>query len=308
MDRAHRPAMKYDHGTHAAYVIDRCRCAECKAANSAYERARARRVEPAYVLAQPARNHLVELAATGVGLNQVAKVSGVSHGALSKLVYGTANRAPSKRIRKTTLDAILAVTPADAAGGAKVDGARTWELIEEMVAAGVPKVRIATGIGQRGPGLQLGRTTVSARNARAIAALHGDWRAGRVHLVERISRWQTPPTPAAPPATRRYPPADVSDLLLELAEIVEERNEQAAWRSQAACRGRPTWMWFPGRGDRETMQRAQRICGACVVRDQCRAANYDKSEGVYGGLSAKQRRIALSADVQHPRRSTVRAS
>lgn len=277
----------YEHGTHARYVINKCRCDDCRAANRAYENERARRIEPAYVAAGPARQHVTELMAAGVGLKRIAQVARVPHGTLSKLIYGMPDRAPSKRVRKATLDKILAVTPADAAPGAKVPAGPTWALVDEMVAAGVPKSRIAVELGQTGPALQLGRRTVTSRNARAVADLHARWRAGDIELARRDRhgnvRVATPPPP--PPRGT----ADVSDLLLELAEIIEERNEQP-WRASAACRGRPVYLWFPGRGDSTTAEHAIKICQACMVRNECRAANLDRRDGIYAGLSAKARR------------------
>lgn len=283
------------HGTHVKYVVDGCRCDECVLANNRYERERRARIDPPYVAAGPARDHCHELMAAGVGLKQIAKASGVSHGALSKLIYGDRQRrrGPSKRIRPDTMSKILAVTPADAAGGAKLDAAPTWALLDEMIAAGVPKAQIAVELGQRGPGLQISRRQVSGRNARAVADLHRRWKSGDWIPVRRHRH--TEDRPIAPPAPApRQPAADVSDLLLELAEIVEERNAQP-WRASAACRNRPTWMWFPARGDNETMRRALLVCRSCLVRDECRAANIDQREGVYGALTAKARRDLRSA-------------
>jgi len=282
------------HGTHGKYVQDLCRCAECCAANTEYERGRRARIDPPYVSAGPARAHIGELRAAGVGLKQIAKAAGLPHGTLSKLVYGTPqlDRPPSKRIRPATMSKILAVTPADIAGGAKVDAAPTWVLLDEMIAAGVPKVQIAEQIGQNGVGLQLSRNQVAARNARSVAELHRRWRAGE-WLPVRRSRHGNRPHDAPAPAPR-HRPADVSDLMLELAEIIEERNSQP-WRADAACRGRPNWMWFPARGDGDTLDRALKVCRSCFVRDQCRAANIDQSEGVYGALSAAARRALRRA-------------
>lgn len=286
----------YEHGNYARYVLNKCRCPECSAANSRYERERTARLEPAYVVAGPARAHIEELAAAGVGLKQIAKVSGVSHGALSKLVFGIPGRAPSKRIRKSTLDRILAVTPADAAPGAKVPAGPSWSLIDEMIAAGVPKARVAEGLGQKGPGLQLSRNTMSARNVRAVAELHARWRAGQLELARRDSHGNT--YVAVPPPSERGK-ADISDLLLELAEIVEERNAQP-WRAAAACRTRPAYLWFPARGDNETASYALKICGACMVRNQCRAANIDQPVGIYAGMSARTRREIRGEAVEPP--------
>ena len=189
------PDSRRAHGTYIKYVVERCRCDPCRAANSDYETRRQhamRRPDEIwlpYVPAGPARRHVRQLMAAGVGLKQIAKVSGVPHGSLSKLVYGDPQRnmAPSKRIRPQTERAILAVTEADAADGAKIAAGPTWALIDQLIAAGYWKAWIARQIGQRGPGLQFGRDEVTARTARAVAALHAE------HIgkppPKRASRW-----------------------------------------------------------------------------------------------------------------------
>lgn len=283
------------HGTYVKYVIDRCRCLLCRDANADYERRRRQRIEPAYVSAGKARRHLVELQAAGVGLKTVAKVSGLAHGGLSKLVYGDSStgRPPSRRIRYRTQDLILAVSPADAAPHAPVPAAATWELIDEMVAAGVPKIRIAEGIGQSGPGLQLGRSTILAKNARRVAALHASWRSGAAEFVRHSRHGSSDPIVA--PSMPARVAADISDLMGELASIVEERATQSGWRSAAACRGRPTYLWFPAVGDDVTQAAGLKVCAACLVQPQCRDANLNQTVGVYAGMSAKARRLARSA-------------
>jgi len=167
------------HGTHACYVLDRCGCQPCCDANTAYERRRRHAINRPdevwrpYVSAAPARRHLKQLAEAGVGLKQVAKVSGLGHGVLSKLVYGdrARNMGPSRRIRQVTADKILAVTVADVADGAKVDGSATWALIEELVAAGYTKTWIAGQLG-RSVGNLRRRPLVRASTAQAVAELH----------------------------------------------------------------------------------------------------------------------------------------
>ncbi len=184
----------------------------------------------------------------------------------------------------------MAVTPAHAADGAKVDATRTWALIDEMTDAGVPKTRIAEHLGQNGP-LQLRRTTITARNARAVADLHKGWKNGAITL-ERHSRHHNGQTIA--PATENDPTPlqgdDIDQLVSTLADILEERIDQAHWRQNAACRGRDVHIFFPARGDNETGQAARRICNACIVRNECAAANATKREGIYGALSSNQRR------------------
>lgn len=286
---SHRP-----HGSYVKYKIDDCRCPDCTAANSQYGRDLRARLEPPYVAAGTARDHVRELMAAGVGLKQIVKVSGVSQGAMWKLMYGK-NGVPSKRIRRSTEQRLLAITPADAAAGAKVDATRSWVLLDELIAAGVPKSQIATHLGQRGPGLQLGRDEITARNAAAIADMHAAWHAGTV-TFHRRDRWGHTRTITPPAVTRvQVGGADISELYFELADIVEARREQT-WRSSAACRNRPAYLWFPARGDREVADAGLSICGACMVRDQCRAANLDQPTGTYGGLTAHARRALRQHD------------
>lgn len=294
--RAHGDRARYVAGPDENDVAGRgCRCRLCRAAVSAYEQERRQRIEPAYVSAGPAREHLAMLSERGVGLKTVAAVSGVSHGALTKIVYGasTRGRGPSKRIRPDTARRILAVTAAAAAAGARVDAGPTWALIDEMLAAGIPKSRIAAALGRTGPGLQLARGTVLRRNADAVAAFHAAWKAGEIEVDGRRNRQGVGRT-TVPPAEQRAPESvspfgAIGDLVTALAEAVELRNEQP-WRRDAACRNRPGWMWFPARGDTKTAAAAIRVCRACVVRERCLAENVDEREGIYGGLSAKARR------------------
>lgn len=281
-----RSTKQYPHGTNACYRLNGCRCRPCKDAASAYQRDWSQRVAPTTMPAGPARRHVDELRAAGVGLKTIAKAAGVPHGTLSKLVYGTTTRSPSKRVRVDTYERLLAVSPADLAAGAKIPAGATWALIDEMVAHGVPKAAIARKLGQRGPALQLSRNLVTAGNARAVVELHRAWRAREVELARRDC-WGNVTVAVPPPAERGR--ADISDLLDELAEIVEQRNEQP-WRAQAACRGRPTRVWFPTGGDTRTLEAALKICGSCFVRDQCRAEMFDQPAGVYGALTPGRRR------------------
>lgn len=303
-----------DHGTKACYVFGPepggdsskgCRCDDCRAAIARYERDRARRIEPAYVGADPARKHIEWLGEQGVGLKRVAKAAGISHGALSKLMYGERGRGrgPSKRIRKTTLDAILAVTADAVADGARVDAGTTWARIDRMVAAGVTKKSIARRLGQQGPGLQLSKRSIEARHARAIAEMAAEFDAGTL-VVIRGSKWGD--KVVAPPANDEpAPEADGFDvvtegnsrsrILLPLVELLEARIDHASWRQDAACRGRAPWMFFPSRGDHRAVEAAKKVCGACFVRQQCLDAHMDERDGIYGGLSSYERR-ALRRD------------
>lgn len=321
------------HGTHVKFVVDKCRCDECRLANNAYERERRSRLTPPYVSALPAREHIEELARQGVGLKTIAKVSGVSHGALSKLVYGdrTRGRGPSKRIRPETSSKILAVMPSDVADGAKVDAGPSWAILDALIAAGVPKSQLAERLGQAGPGLQLSRGLIAARNARTVAELGREWRAGTLSY-ERRWRGQVlevvtlDPPPIESPAVdqerrlaahrqaayrarKRGAPEpelvhdDGDTLVLEVAAALERRIDEADWRQSAACRGRETWVWFPAASDTVTIAAAKRICSACFVSEQCLEANLDQDEGIYGGLTERER----AQELRRRRRTGVAA-
>lgn len=276
--------MKYDHGQRAAYCLDRCRCDECRDANTIMQQADRNRIAPTTVDADQAREHLATLSAAGVGLKTVARRSGVSHGALSKLVHGTATTAPSKRIRATTMAKILAVTPADAAAGARVDAAPLWALIDDMVAAGVPRRRIAEQLGQKGPELQLGPQTMTAAHSRRIREIHAGWIAGEITLARRSRHGDTTITAPLRPAARIYR----SEILIPLAELLEASNDQP-WRRDAACRGFNPEIWHPAPADTRTAAAAVKICRGCTARPQCLAAHLDQPDGIWGGLTPAER-------------------
>lgn len=173
------------HGTHAKYVLEKCRCEPCTVANTDYNTRRNHAVARPdelwlpYVPAGRARRHLAELAAAGVGLKTVSKLSGLGHGVLSKLVYGDRARgmAPSKRIRPATEAKILAVTletVVERADRHHVPAGPTWELLDDLIARGYPKAWLAKRITKNpnAEGLQIKRTWVYARTARRVAALH----------------------------------------------------------------------------------------------------------------------------------------
>lgn len=62
------------------------------------------------------------------------------------------------------------------------------------------------------------------------------------------------------------------------------------WQDSAACIGADTAIFFPESGD--PVGPAKAICRACPVREQCLADALERGEvhGVWGGLSAKERR------------------
>jgi transcriptional regulator with XRE-family HTH domain len=147
----HHKVARHEHGTHAAYVLDRCTCRPCRQANAAYEGRRAKekaygRWRP-YVDAGPARRHLRQLARQGLGPKRVAVLSGVPHGSLAKIVYGDPRRGmkPSKRIRPETEAAIMAVQVSlDTLGSTvAVDATETRLRLRRLIAAGWSQSQLA---------------------------------------------------------------------------------------------------------------------------------------------------------------------
>ena len=62
------------------------------------------------------------------------------------------------------------------------------------------------------------------------------------------------------------------------------------WQDSAACTGIDPAIFFPESGD--PVGPAKALCRACPVREQCLAVALERGEvhGVWGGLSAKERR------------------
>lgn len=187
----HHKRARHEHGTHACYVLDRCRCPDCTAANTAYERQRGRL--HAYgrfthmVDAQPVRDHIERLQAHGLGLKTIGRRAGVSQSALGKLVYGSPvhGHQRSKRVKAETAAKILAVRPSldTLADGANVDGTGTRRRLQALVAIGWSQSRLADAIGYELRNLSYmlhGRRDVTAKTARNVRALYDQL-------------WNTPP-------------------------------------------------------------------------------------------------------------------
>jgi WhiB family transcriptional regulator, redox-sensing transcriptional regulator len=284
-----------EHGTHACYVWGPepgclpgrgCRCTACSLARSEYERKRKQQAEPSYVAAGPVREHLAFLSSEGVGWKQAARSAGLSPSVVWKILYGPPERGPAKRCRPETAAKLLAVTPADGAAGALVDAGPTWDHIGTLLARGWTKRAIAKAIGQTGGGLQVKRTRVQRGTAEAIKALLDQPVPADVGKAWSAHHQAN----AEPEVETERQVDDIDRLMLDLAEVLEARIDENGWRKRAACLGKPTWMFFPGRGDSKTTDAAKAVCATCPVAAECLAAHADEPVGIFGGTSYKQRR------------------
>jgi hypothetical protein len=158
------------HGVRGRYVAG-CRCMLCRAANSRYCCEAQRRRDAGdggeIIPADAARQHLLELARSGVGYKAVASACDVADSILFAIRSGS-----RKRIRKTTEARILAVDRAAIADGARVPAAATWRLLNELIQAGYTKRQLAQWLGAQGPALQVGKRLVTARTASRVERMY----------------------------------------------------------------------------------------------------------------------------------------
>ena len=104
------PRARHEHATDAAYKAGCCRCRDCTDASTrAVKRARYARTHgrPGIVAAEPVRAHMRRLVAAGMTVSRIALAAGMRATDGRRIATST-----SDVIRRTTAEAILAVTPA----------------------------------------------------------------------------------------------------------------------------------------------------------------------------------------------------
>lgn len=178
------PIARHVHGTRNAYVCDRCRCDDCRAANSAAERARSRAKaygrHEGYVDAEPVRQHLRALMAAGIGLNTIRHLTGLSGGQLCSILYGRGRRGATPRrpqrgvtpsVRDRVLSVPLSVEPAD---HAVVDATGTTRRLQALVAIGWSQSELARRLGMASANFSktMRAERVLASTARAVRDLY----------------------------------------------------------------------------------------------------------------------------------------
>jgi WhiB family transcriptional regulator, redox-sensing transcriptional regulator len=80
-----------------------------------------------------------------------------------------------------------------------------------------------------------------------------------------------------------------------------------SWQDRAACRGADPDLFFPERG--ESADPARQICARCPVRQPCLAYALDIgiTQGVWGGLAERERRVLRAPRQRASRRERDRA-
>jgi len=163
------------HGTYAKYVVEKCRCDDCRAANRVYERRRCReRAErrwgvrpPLFVDATETREHLFRLSAAGIGPKQIEILAGVGRTAQWKI-----RSRRVRRVRPQTAEAILGVSlSSHVFMRSKIDATQAKEIIVWLQGQGWTKTRIAQTLGYA-RALQLARAeTCTLRTLRKLETL-----------------------------------------------------------------------------------------------------------------------------------------
>ena len=133
-----------DHGTVRSYRAG-CRCWDCYEGYRAYQNAFERHGRPFTTDAAEAREHLLTLQAHGIGLKSAAALAGLGPSCVRDVRTGK-----QRRIRKSTEQAILAVTTDDRLDGMRVPKGEALAIVERLHAAGVEKSELAAIIGLEG--------------------------------------------------------------------------------------------------------------------------------------------------------------
>lgn len=117
------------------------------------------------------REHVNALLASGMGRRRIAQSAGLSESVVNAVIHGKRGK-PLARVHHETARKLLAVDRADLAAGALVDASPTWRMLDELIACGYPKARIARALGGKSPALQVSRSAVRLSTYRAVARLH----------------------------------------------------------------------------------------------------------------------------------------
>jgi hypothetical protein len=158
-------ALTVSEPTHGLRAYRRgCRCVVCRVENAAYIAAVRRSPRPT-VDASPARRHLQQLAALGVGSRQAAQLGRLSRAALVRILTGQ-----QATIYASTAAAVLAIRPV-LAHGASVPGVTTWRQIDSLEREGYTRRTLGRLLGSQAQQLQLHRR-VRVRSALRVARLY----------------------------------------------------------------------------------------------------------------------------------------
>jgi len=76
-----------------------------------------------------------------------------------------------------------------------------------------------------------------------------------------------------------------ADVRVNLFQVIHP------WAGEAACKGMDPDIFFPERGDHDGVRVAKAVCLTCPVKTDCRDAHINEREGIWGGMSSRERRV-----------------
>lgn len=122
--------------------------------------------------AQPAREHVQALSATGMGARRVAAISGVNQSTIRALLHGEPARGipPTQRLRPQHAAALLAVRPAltDYAPRALIDGTGTRRRLQALMVLGWSTTVLAAEMRRHWRTVARGRSAVRVEARTAV--------------------------------------------------------------------------------------------------------------------------------------------
>ena len=69
-----------------------------------------------------------------------------------------------------------------------------------------------------------------------------------------------------------------------------ELSTERGWQDEANCLGVDANLFYPERGDHAAVMAAKAICAGCPVTAQCLEESAGEKDGIFGGMSGRQRR------------------
>lgn len=183
---------EHKHGASGTcYNNHKCRCRGCRDSRAAHAREVTRQkaygtYDSGFVDADPVRDHIAVLRASGLGRRRIATLAGVQMSTIEALLYcrrgGTKKRtrlkSPSVRVATRNAQAILALQPdiRALAGNALVPSRGAQRRIQALIACGWSSYKITSLLGQPGrfnsAGKILRQDRITAATFRRIAELY----------------------------------------------------------------------------------------------------------------------------------------
>jgi hypothetical protein len=152
---------------------------------AAYKQAKRRRLkklgqwEAPYVDAEPVREHLRKINATGMPFRAISERLGLPHdSSLQPILWGRGQWGPGKKVRRETAEIVLSYWPSldDYPDNALIDATGTQRRIQALAVHGWSRNSVARHIGMREDNFReaIKQERVTARLARRVAAAYDD--------------------------------------------------------------------------------------------------------------------------------------